>query len=197
MNSREQSLFEGRVVVILLIAAIAALCLAPAASAQGTVVISGSVDGSFIHPGDTISLGYEVAITDNNPGPATVSLTNTIMQLAVRCPNGSFQTITINPPAQSFLVPANNNWLPSDSTYEGQKTAPSTLCQGKGGVENAIIFTTPFTLSCHANSAQGCCHTVCFRMHHKHSGKSPTSFSNGCKPEKQCISAQKVGCCQV
>jgi hypothetical protein len=198
MNSREQSLFDGRVVVILLIAAIAAFCLTPAASAQGTVIISGLVDGSPVNPGDRISLRYEVNLTDNNSDPTTVSVTNAKMWLSVKCPNGSFQTITINPPARSFLVPANgnNSWLPSDSTYEGTTTAPSTLCGGRAGVETAVTFTTLSSVTCHASSVHGCCHTVCFRICHKHKSNAPTSFSNSCKPEKECLSAQKVGCCK-
>jgi hypothetical protein len=198
MNSGGRFSFDGRVVVILLIATIAALCFAPAASAQATVVIAGLVDRSTVKPGDKISLRYEVALTDNNSDQTTVSITNTKMSLSVRCPNGSFQAIMINPSARSFLVPANsnNNWLPSDSTYEGQTTAPATLCGGKPGVETAVIFTTLSKVTCRANSVQGCCHTVCFRMCHKHEGNGPTSFRNSCKPEKECISAQKVGCCK-
>src|SRR5438445_13064085 len=184
--------------------AIAVYCLAPPASTQGTVVIPGVViNGPTIHPGDIISLGYEVAITDTNPVPITIAVTNPTMQLSVTCPNGSSETITVNAPAQSFLIPANiNTWFPSDTTYEGATTAPPTLCGGQGGVETAVTFTSTSTMTCNANSAQGCCHTMCGRMHHKDhesatGAEHESGFAQSCKPVKQCTSAQPGGCCKT
>ena len=202
MNARKKLLFAGLVIVALLMAALSALWLAPDASAQApTVIIPGILDNYVIHPGDTISLGYEVAITSPNPDPTTVSVTNTIMRLHIVCLNGSTETLNINVPTQSFQVPANNqNWQPSDSTFEGKTTVPSTFCGGLGGVEDDDTFSTDENETCHSNSAQGCCHSMCFRHHHKHHDSSgdrtPTEFEDGCKPAKQCNSGDKGGCCK-
>jgi hypothetical protein len=196
MKVRKQFQFVARVIPALLIASISALWLVPPASAQGTAVISGTVDRHHISPGDVLHLGYEVAITDTDPTPTTVSVTNTIMQLSVSCPNGASQTITINAPTQSFLVRANTtSWFPSADTYEGQARAPSTLCGGKGGTESAVTFTTKYAYSCKSNSNGGCCHNVCFQMHHKHNQENPCSFVKSCHPSKQCTSPEKGGCC--
>src|SRR6267143_2569392 len=197
MNSRERLFFNRRVVVTLLIAAIAAFCLAPPANTQDSWVIPGAVDGLTVHPGDIISLGYEVAITDINPVPITIAVTNPTMLLSVRCPNGSSETITINAPVQSFLVPANvNSWFPLDTIYEGATTVPSTLCGGQGGVETGVTFLGNCTKTCKTtNSTQGCCHTECNRMRHKHHEKESgaeheSEWRESCKPEKECESPQ-------
>jgi len=182
-------------------AGLSALWLAPHARAQTpTFIIPGILDSYVIHPGDTISLGYEVAVTSLNPNPTTVSLTNTVMQLHAVCLNGSTDTLTINVPAKSFLVPANNNnWQPSDSTYEGQTKVPSTFCGGQGGVEDNDTFSSDENKTCNSNSTKGCCETVCMRHHHKHhdstGDRTPTDFEEGCKPEKEC-STQNGGCCK-
>jgi hypothetical protein len=196
MNPRKQSRFNESVIVALFISSILALYLVPAASAQGTVVIAGSVDKVPLRPGDAIQLGYEVAITDPDSTSTTVSVTNMVMQLSVGCPDGSSQTITINAPAQSFDVPPNpSSWVPSNST---QATAPPTLCGGKAGVESAVTFSANLATTCHANSAQGCCHNPCVRVHHKHGGETvPPPSSESCKPAKQCTSAQHGGCCKT
>jgi len=193
MNPRKQSRFNGSVIVTLFISLISALYLVPAASAQGTFSIPGAVDKLSVHPGDTISLAYAVAITDPNSIPVTVSEINTVLQLSVQCPNGSSQTITVNAPAQSLLIPANNsNYFPAAGV---KTTVPSTLCGGNAGVETAVTMTTTSTMTCNANSAQGCCHTMCTRFTHQHNNLPPPGFSNACKPAKQCTSAQHGGCC--
>ena len=193
MNPRKQSRFNGSVIVALFISLISALYLVPPASAQGTVVIPGLLDNAPVHPGDTFSLIYQVAINDPNSISNTVSEINTVMQISVSCPNGSSQTITVNAPAQSLVIPANNrNWVPAAGA---QTTVPSTLCGGNTGVETAVTFTTNSTVTCNANSAQGCCHTLCTRFTHQNNNLPPPGFSQSCKPAKQCTSAQHGGCC--
>ncbi len=196
MNPRKQSRFNGSVIVALFISLISALYLVPAASAQGNVVIPGLLYNLPVHPGDTISLAYAVAITDPNSISVTVPEINTVMHLSVRCPNGSSQTITINAPNQSLMIPANNsNWVPGAGHAQG--TVPSTLCGGHAGVETAVTFTTNSTVTCNANSAQGCCHTLCTRFTHQNNNLPPPGFSQSCKPAKQCTSAQNGGCCKT
>ena len=194
MNPRKQSRFNGSVIVALFISLISTFYLMPAASAQGTVSIPGTVDNLPVHPGDTISFTYAVSVTDPKTISVTVSEISTVVQLSVKCPNGSSQTITVNAPAQSLVIPANNrNWVPAAGPVK--MTVPSTLCGGNTGVETAVTFTTSSTTTCNANSAQGCCHTLCTRFTHQHNSLPPPGFSQSCKPGKQCTSAQHGGCC--
>jgi len=197
MNARKHFQFGGRLIVALLIASISALCLAPPGSAQTTVVIPGVLYGGTVHPGDTLSLAYQISIADPNAIGVTVSVTNPTMQVSVRCPDGSSQTITAKAPAQSLLMPANNStWFPSAATYQAKATVPSTLCGGKGGVETAVTFTATSKMHCEVNSVQGCCHKVCHHFHHKHNEDAPERDSEDCESEKECMSGQTSGCCK-
>jgi len=194
MNARKQYLFGCHVIVGLLVAMILALSFAPAASAQGVVTISGKA-GETVHPGDSFHLIYQVAITNPNSISVTVSEINTVMHLSVSCPNGSSQTISVNAPAESLVIPANNsNWIPSPA--QAETTVPSTLCGGNAGVVSAVTFTSSSTVTCNANSAQGCCHNFCTRFTHQRNGVPPPGFSESCKSAKQCTSAQNGGCCK-
>jgi hypothetical protein len=160
------------------------------------------VDGETIYPGDTIDLGYEVSISDPDTTPTTVSLTSTTMQLSVACPNGSSQTITINPGAGSFLMPGSfSGYLPSENTYEGSVTAPSNLCGGKPGRENGAQWFFNYGVTCHKDSNRPCCHKVCFQFHHRHHHQDRLFVGNSgqpiCFPEKECVSKEKSGCCKT
>jgi hypothetical protein len=197
MNARNHFQFGGRLIVALLIASISALCLAPPGSAQVTVVIPGALHSGTIHPGDTLSLAYQVSITNPNTISAKVSVTNPMMQVSVRCPDGSSQTITVNAPAQSLSMPANNSsWFPSVATYQAKAIVPSTLCGGQGGVETAVTFTATSKMHCDVFSVQGCCHRVCHRFHHKHNDEAPEPDNEDCKEERECESGQTSGCCK-
>ncbi len=112
MNPWKQSRFNGSVIVALFISLISTFYLMPAASAQGTVSIPGTVDNLPVHPGDTISFTYAVSVTDPKTISVTVSEISTAVQLSVRCPNGSSQTITINAP---FAVETRGSRPPSPS----------------------------------------------------------------------------------
>jgi hypothetical protein len=207
MKARIPFLLDVRVIRALLVASLSTIWLAPAASAQ-TVILAGSMDSKLpVSPGDTVAVGYEVALADASPSPTAtmVSVTNAVVQLSVSCPNGKSQTITIKLPSQSFSVSANNNsWVPSDSVYQGQTTVPSTLCGGHQGTTNGATFMATSGFSCHENSVEGCCHNVCFRFHHRHhhdgDDEGGTFSDTSCKIEKYCNSPENREhgqCCET
>jgi hypothetical protein len=203
MNTWKHFQFGGRLVVAVLSALILALCLAPpgstqAVSSQVTVAIPGTLYTGTIHPGDTLSLAFQVSIADANPIGVTVSMANPTMQVSVRCPNGSSQTLTAKAPSQSLLMPASNSgWFPLTVTYQAKAIAPLTLCGGQGGVETAVTFTATSSMRCDVLSTMGCCHKVCHRFHHKHNDEAPVAESEECDTEKECESGDTAGCCHT
>jgi hypothetical protein len=214
MKSRTRLQFTTNVIVALFIASVLTMWLAPAASAQ-TVTIPSSMDNNEpIGPGDTVEAGFQITTGDSNSGATTVSVTGAIAHIAVRCPNGSSQTITINFPSQSLSVPNNNKgWFPpSDNTYQGKTTAPSNLCGGKQGRTNGTVFTATFGEKCDDRSGDNrdrsgdnhpCCQPVCFRFHDRFHDSHKGSDSGGswddddrsCKQEKECMTTEKRGTC--
>jgi len=204
MNAKKLFRFDASLILPLLIASIPAFWLTPSANAQGTVVVPGVVDGVTVSPGDTIELGYEISIADPDNTPTTVSVTGATFQLIVACANGGSQTITINPAAQSFVIPGSSSaYFPSDTTFEGSTTAPSNLCGGQGGTESAVTLTANYGFTCHRNyqnSREPCCHKICFRHHHRHHHQGAWAVENFCQPycipEKPCASSEKGVCCK-
>lgn len=168
MNRRKTFPFDVRVIVALFVASVLALWLAPASNAQ-SLTMTGSTSNLTVSPGDTIAAGYEVTISKSRHATDTVSMTSGVVRVSVSCPNGSSQTITINLGSQSVTVPADGNgWSPSDSTYQGQTKAPSTLCGGHPGKTNGATFMGTFGHSCHKReheSDEDCHHDHCFRFH--------------------------------
>jgi hypothetical protein len=200
MNSRTTLVLHARVTLGLFIVLIGAYCIAPSARAQ-TVMIAGSMDSNLpVRPGDIIASGYQVSLADTSASSTatTVSVTNAVVLVSIKCPTGKSETITVNLSPRSFSVPANSsNWSASATDYQGQTKAPSSLCGGQQGTTNGATFTATSAVSCHANSAQGCCHNVCFRFHDKFNNRGGTFSNTSCKPEKQCESPemQKHGNC--
>jgi hypothetical protein len=191
----------------------------PAASAQ-TVMIGGSMDrGLPVHPGDTIRAGYQVSLDDNgnhSGGAATLSVTNSVVIVTVKCSNGKqdgddkdhgkgndkqgpdHETITINLSPRTFAIPANGNFSSPENDYQGQATALSNLCGGKGGTTDGATFSANSAFTCHANASEGCCHKVCFRFHVLYNNHGGTFSQKDCENEKQCASPTKHGnghCC--
>jgi len=169
-----------------------ALCLVAPASAQdsGTIVITES-GGQTVHPGDNVAIAYQASIADPDSISDTVSVSGMTMNVSVKCPDGTSQTFSINGPSANINIPANSSaWYPTPA-ITGQGVAPSTLCGGQAGVANGSTVSNSFTLTCHANSAHGCCHSVCEQ------GVSPGK-GNSCKTVSSCTSTgQKTGpCCK-
>ena len=166
--------------ILVVLTLISALCLVPAASGQSTntIVLTGP-GGQTIHPGDTVAAAYQASIADPNSIANTISVSSSNLTVSVACPNGKSQVFSLSGPTASIDIPGNSSaWYPS-TPVTGKGNAPSTLCGGSAGVTNGLSLTTSSGLTCHANSAQGCCHTVCM--------KSPNPNSNACKPFKSCI----------
>ena len=180
-------------VIPALLTLIPVLSLAPAATAQSagaqnTVVITGS-GGQTIHPGDTIVVGYQASIADPNSISDTVSVGGANLKVSVKCSNGGFTSFTLNGPSDSIDIPANSSAFFPTTPVSSQGTVPPTVCaKGGSGIVTGLTFTATTGLTCHANSAQGCCHTVCV--------KTPNPNSNSCKPFKSCVSGQNGGCCK-
>jgi hypothetical protein len=179
------------IAILVVLTLIPALCLAPSASAQsgGTVVITES-GGQTVHPGDNIVIPYQVSIADPDSISDTVSVSGVTMTVSVKCPSGTSQTFSFNGPSANIDIPAHSSaWFPTPA-ITGQGVAPSTLCGGQAGVANGSTVSNSFTLTCHANSPHGCCHSVCEQGF---PGKG-----NSCKSVKSCTSTgQKTGpCCK-
>ena len=176
--------------ILVVLTLISALCLVPAASGQSTntIVLTGP-GGQTIHPGDTVAAAYQASIADPNSIADTIAVTSSTLSVSVACPNGKSQVFSLTGPTASIDIPANSSaWYPSTPVTR-QGNAPSTLCGGNAGVTNGLTLTTTDGMTCHANSAQGCCHSVCM--------KSPNPNSNACKPFKSCVSGQNGGCCKT
>ena len=108
------------------------------------------------------------------------------------------ETIRINLSSRTFAIPANGNFSSNENDYQGQTTAPSNLCGGKGGTTDGATFSTNSAFTCHANAAEGCCHKVCFRFHVLYNNHGGTFSHKDCEKEKQCASPTKHGnghCC--
>jgi hypothetical protein len=171
-----------KVRLILVLLMISALSLAPVANAD-IVVISGTMEGDItIDPGDTIQAGYDFMVPGNHAA-TTITVTGSVV-VKVLCPNNSTQNITINFPAASYAVTANNdNWFPANqNVYEASTVAPSTLCGGKPGqTPNGATYTGTF-------SSTANCITANARFHY--SDKSPGTWSSptGCLSSEKCIS---------
>ena len=196
MKAKTTFPFDIRVIVVLLVASISALWLAPAASAQ-SVVMAGPTGNLTVSPGDTIEAGYEVAVGQSFHPEDTVSVTSAVVRVSVNCTNGGSQTITINIGSQPVSVTADTTaWSPSDSTYQGQTMVPSTLCGGKQGTANGATFTATFGHSCHLRkdeSHKDCDdEDHCFRFHirdHNNGGDRDGGFSDrDCEKHKECES---------
>jgi hypothetical protein len=197
MNASKHFLFAGRLIV-LLIASISVLGLAPPGSAQTGFVIPGTLLSETIYPGDTLSLAYQVSIANPDSIPATILMSSPTMLVSLGCPDGSSQTITVTAPDLSISIPAlDSSWYPLVAVYQGTAIVPPTLCGGQGAVEKSVTFTATPTTTCNANSAQGCCKTPCSRFHHKHNQNPPSPDNNACKPPTQCTSGQTGGCCKT
>ena len=224
MTSRIRFVLQTRAIVALLIGAMSALWIAPAANAQ-SVILAGSMDNNLtVKPGDTIAVGYEVSLADAGPSSEgmTISVTSGVAQVSIRCSNGTSQTLNVNIPAQSYSVAANiRNWSSSDSIYLGQMTAPSNLCGGRPGTTWGARFTCTFSYICHGNSGgghgdsdrghgssgwghgdpdPGCCHNVCFRFHCQYNHRGGTFSDKSSQPPTQCISPSgrdQGSCCQT
>jgi hypothetical protein len=200
MNTRTRLQAVEQLIVIPFIAVILALWLVPAASSQ-TVTIASSKDINMpISPGDTVLAGFQVASGDATSGAVTVSVTGATGHIAVGCPDGSTQTITINFPSTSVPVPANNSaWFPADNnTYQGKAIAPSNLCGGKAGIDKGAVFSINHGEKCDDNDIKkhgGCCHQMCFRVHRERehdggrSGGDWDDDDRSCKQEKHCATA--------
>ena len=200
MNARTRLVIGARVIVALFIGSMAALCIAPAASAQ-IVVLSGSMDSNLpVSPGNTIQVGYQVSLDDVSPSSTTTTIlvAAAVAQIFVQCPNRTFEIIPVNFPSQSILVPANApTWSSSPTLYQGQATVPPYLCGGKQGTTNGAIFTCITLIKCNGNSSQNCCHNVCFRFHSKYQGRGGTFSSDFCIRQQECVSpeSQSQGPC--
>jgi hypothetical protein len=187
--------------LVLVLTSISSLWLAPAVSAQQTVVVTDPGDQDILNPGDDIQVGFQVSVPDAGSTETSVSITGAVLQLSYSCADGGSQTITINAPAQIILAPANyTGWNPtSTATYVAEWNAPSNFCGGKGGRETGGIST--FNYQC--GDQQGHCHEVCFRHHHRHHHRWGTGWGwganfpgpQGCIPRKECLSPQKANCC--
>ncbi|HXW91053.1 MAG TPA: hypothetical protein VEK33_10950, partial [Terriglobales bacterium] len=169
MTAGKRLPFVARLIVALFSISISVLWLAQAASAQ-SIAISDTADTNLtIGPGDTIEIGIVASISDAvaAPSTATVTLVNPVVQLPVSCANGSSQTITINLSSQSWDVPQDvTTWSSPNSVYQGQATAPSTLCGGQTGMTGVATMTGTFGFVC--QKSQACCHQVCFQFCHRH-----------------------------
>jgi hypothetical protein len=177
-------------VILVGLTLIPTLCFTPSASAQSTNTITiTSSGGQTVHPGDNITFSYQAGVSDPNSISDTIAVSGVSFQVSVKCPTGGSETFTLTGPPASIDVPANSSaWYPA-SPVTGRGTAPSKLCGGQAGISNGLTLTTTDTLTCHANSAQGCCHTMCVN--------EPNPKSHACKPAKSCASGQKGGCCKT
>ena len=122
---------------------IAGLCIkgeiTPTEACTATSTISGSMEGNLpIHPGDTIKAGFDFTIPGNHAAD-TVTFSNVMVTLSIKCPSGPPVPVTITMPNQMFTdLAGNTNWLPSGNqssplVYQGSFTTPSTLCGGQTG----------------------------------------------------------------
>lgn len=227
MNSKKMSGNAG-VVAGLLMFLMAGYGAPAAQAQTQTVMIGGSMDqGLPVHAGDTIRAGYEVSIDDQDKSSssATISVTNAVFMVTIKCSNSKkngkddereddkhgkkddddknhgndHETITINLSARTFSVPGGKrDWSSPENDYQGQVTAPSNLCGGKGGTTDGATFRATSSFSCHASSTEGCCHKVCFRFHGQYDHRGGTFSHKSCKREKVCASPVKHGhghCC--
>jgi len=180
-------------VILAVLTLIPVLCLAPAASAQSTTplntVVITSAGGQTIHPRDNVTVAFQASIADPNSISNTVSVSGPVLKVSVKCPTGGSQNFAISAPPASIDIPGNSSSFFPSTPVTAQGAAPSNLCGGRAGVVNGLTFTATSGLTCHANSAQGCCHTVCV--------KTPNPNSNSCKPFKSCVSGQNGGCCKT
>lgn len=201
MNSRTRLQVVEQLIVVLFIAVISTLCLAPAGSAQTVTITSSMGINTPISPGDTVQAGFQVASGDATSGAVTVLVTGATGHISVGCPDGSTQTITINFPSSSVPVPANNSaWFPSaNNTYQGKAIAPSNLCGGKGGIDKGAVFSFNHGEKCDDNDIKkhgGCCHQMCFRVHREcdhgggRFGGDWDDDDRSCKKEKRCATAE-------
>jgi hypothetical protein len=194
-----------RLLLGLVAAVLSTLWLAPSAKAQTVTMPSSMNNNSPIYPGDTFQVGFQVEIADDTSGGTTVSVTGASAQVSVSCPSGNNQTLTVNIPAQSvYLSGYQSGWSPSSNTYQGQITAPSSLCGGQQGRINGIVFTATYGQKCDGDNDrddQECCHIICFRFrdqcdHHGQLwGGSWDDDDETCKQQKQCISSQQRNHC--
>jgi len=108
---------------------------------DGTVVLSLRHDPHLvIDSGDTVSAGYQLAVSGTDHPAATVSLVNGNAQADIRCFDGTSFTLSIPfPMNQTYSIAANANaFIPDPMSFQG--AAIATGCPGRGVIE-AAYFT--------------------------------------------------------
>lgn len=110
------------------------------------VTITTNSGNVTINPGNVIQAGFAVMM----PGahPATTIEVSGAVTINLSCPGGNTSSLVVPIPRTLYAIPQNNGtWFPSANaadplTFQGQITAPATLCGGQPAQSTSATFNT-------------------------------------------------------